>query len=83
MDSDGKGRKLIASEMMEAGEFICAYDGKWYLPSERNEKEMEYFTNGEKGYILQVELPKNLGLRCIDATRQYDCIGRYICIVHT
>lgn len=79
IETEDKGRSVIAIEKIEAGEYVLEYKYlESYSKKERASKEAEYSVNGEGCYILEAQLPKNQGWICLDATRNLNCWARYI-----
>ena len=75
-DQGGKGRGLIAEQLIYAGEYICEYEGEVYSRKVKAEKEEEYSLNQEGCYIFECRLPNDMGWICVDATRHYSSLGR-------
>ena len=74
---EGKGRGVVEREGVPKGAYVCEYPATLTYPrKERAGYEEEYTRNGEGCYILDCLMRD--GWVCLDGTRSYSGVGRYL-----
>ena len=74
---EGKGRGVVVREGVPKGAYVCEYPATLTYPrKERAGYEEEYTRNGEGCYILDCLMRD--GWVCLDGTRSYSGVGRYL-----